>query len=297
MKPNHPFPIANRAAFSLIEMMITVALLGFIVVGLTAMFVQTQRAFRGGMAQTDVLEAGRAATDLLARELEMASAANLGYFTNFYITLNNGAVQTLPGGTGVTRQNQLATLFFLAHSNLTWTGIGYVVAPQVDGVGTLYRYETNASGSRVPSLDSFLDFSLNTASSNSYLHRVTDGIVHMRVRTYSYTTNYYTTNSAEIIPYSGAFAGYYNTNQNRKTIFARINSLGQYYSDFTSNAVPAYVELELGVLEYPALKKLQALPATGTARADYLKREQTAGRVHIFRRHIAVRNVDPEAYR
>ena len=39
----------RRAAFSLIEIMITSALLSFIVLGLLAMFNQTQRAFRSGM--------------------------------------------------------------------------------------------------------------------------------------------------------------------------------------------------------------------------------------------------------
>ena len=41
-------PRSRRRAFTLIEMMITVGLLGFIVLGLTAMFIQTQRAFRAG---------------------------------------------------------------------------------------------------------------------------------------------------------------------------------------------------------------------------------------------------------
>jgi hypothetical protein len=57
-------------AFSLIEIMVTVGLLTVIILGLLLMFNQTQRAFRAGMTQTDVLEAGRATMDMLARELE-----------------------------------------------------------------------------------------------------------------------------------------------------------------------------------------------------------------------------------
>ena len=263
----------RRAAFSLIEMMITMALLGFIVVGLTAMFVQTQRAFRGGMAQTDVLESGRAATELVSRELELAAPAYQGNFVNFYSTNPVSSVQKLPGGGSISRTNFLGSFDFLTHNNLSWARIGYLVSPTSDSVGTLYRYEGDSAATN--------------------WHRVADGIVHLRVQTYSYTTNYYTFTGALIVPSNATQI--YNTNKNQNTIYAWADSSGQFSSAFTSNAVPAYVELELGVLENAALKKLQALPSA--ARAAYLAREQTAGRVHIFRRHIAVRNVDPEAYR
>lgn len=273
---NTQSPTPRRAAFSLIEMMITMALLGFIVVGLTAMFVQTQRAFRGGMAQTDVLESGRAVTELLARELEQASPAYLTN-VNFYSLPVAYNAQYLPG-VSPSRTNVLGKLFFLTHNNLSWTGVGYVVAPLTDGVGTLYRYETNLSGSLVNSMTGFLSVNTTAPETDSLLHRVADGIVHLRVQ--AYTTE-----------------GYWLQNENINGIFAAPVNQSTAYA-FTSNAVPAYVELELGVLENAALKKLQALPPLpSTARADYLKREQTAGRVHIFRRHIAVRNVDPEAYR
>ena len=64
--------------------MVTVALLSFIILGLLAMFTQTQRAFRGSMKQVDVMSAGRAVTDMLARELrEMAPSE--GYrIQNFF---------------------------------------------------------------------------------------------------------------------------------------------------------------------------------------------------------------------
>ena len=50
----------RRGAFTLIEIMVTVALLSFIILGLMAMFHQTQRAFRNSITQTDVLEGARA---------------------------------------------------------------------------------------------------------------------------------------------------------------------------------------------------------------------------------------------
>src|SRR5439155_24110359 len=59
----------SRAAFTLVELLVAVALMSFIVLGLLAMFSQTQRAFRASMTQTDVLESGRIFTDMMAREL------------------------------------------------------------------------------------------------------------------------------------------------------------------------------------------------------------------------------------
>src|SRR5260370_29875183 len=56
-------------AFSLVEILVTMALLSVIVLGLLAMFHQTQRAFTQSLMQVDVLEAGRAATDVMTREV------------------------------------------------------------------------------------------------------------------------------------------------------------------------------------------------------------------------------------
>src|SRR5436190_15569231 len=72
MKP----PIRSRAfrerqqdAFSLVEILVAVGLLAFIIVGLLAMFYQTQRAFRSSATQTDVLEAGRAVMQMIRQDL------------------------------------------------------------------------------------------------------------------------------------------------------------------------------------------------------------------------------------
>ena len=298
-------PPAIGNGFSLIEMMITVALLSFIVVGLTAMFVQTQRAFRGGMAQSDVLDAGRAATDLLTRELEQTSAAGMSNVFNFFALTNSLSTLSLPGSAQL-RDNQISQFFFLTRNNQTWTGNGYVVAATSNSlstvkVGTLYHYQAGAPVSdRIAISNLFQNFqadaidAVNNGFISASLHRVADGIVHLRVQTYSCTPNYYTTNGALILPYDSA-TSVYNTNHQQNTIFAQYdNSFGQTRSAFTSNAVPAYVNLELGVLEHEAWEKFQSLPA-GLPQYRYLTNQ--AGRVHIFRRHIALPNVDPSAYR
>src|SRR5205807_126156 len=68
-------------AFSLIEILVVVALLTVIILGLLAMFHQVQKAFRESMTQVDVLEAGRATLDKLGRELSEAIPSQLPYST------------------------------------------------------------------------------------------------------------------------------------------------------------------------------------------------------------------------
>src|SRR5204863_4219055 len=85
VRSSHPTLHAPRfAAFTLIELMVAVALMSFIILGLLAMFTQTQRAFRASMTQTDVLESGRIATDMIVRELAQISASDRPYTTNFF---------------------------------------------------------------------------------------------------------------------------------------------------------------------------------------------------------------------
>jgi hypothetical protein len=65
---------------------------------------------------------------------------------------------------------------------------------------------------------------------------------------------------------------------------------------FCSNAVPAAVELELGLLEQYAWDRYNSI-GNAAARRAYLQREEITSRVHLFRQRVSVRNVDPSAYR
>src|SRR4051794_33142518 len=78
-------PRGKANAFSLVEVMVAVGLLAFIIVGLLAMFYQTQRAFRSSATQTDVLEAGRAAMQIIRQDLQDMHAAGHPFVTNFLI--------------------------------------------------------------------------------------------------------------------------------------------------------------------------------------------------------------------
>jgi hypothetical protein len=59
--------------------------------------------------------------------------------------------------------------------------------------------------------------------------------------------------------------------------------------------VPAYVELEIGVLETRTLDRLRTLTNNWTSANLYL--ESHPGQVHVIRQRIAIRNVDPSVYR
>jgi hypothetical protein len=62
---------------------------------------------------------------------------------------------------------------------------------------------------------------------------------------------------------------------------------------FMSNAVPAYVDVELGLLESQILGRYRSIQDP-TAQRQYLTNH--AAQVHLFRQRIPVRNLDSTAY-
>lgn len=293
-------------AFSLVEILIAVSLMGFMILGLMAMFGHTQRAFRVGMAQTDVLETGRATMGLLAGEFECATASGLGGVTNFavYYYDNFYSTNALPGTTGV-RTNVLEQAFFLVRENQKWHGIGYLVAAPNQAmtnakVGTLYRFQTpwSREGTNNPSSLAYNFLRVannaifnwkdlvrekdNNTNLSTNLHRVADGVIHFRVQAGNRTNG--------LIEPSTIPPNWTNN------IAARTNWLppAEISYVFTSNAVPAYVDLELGILESAVWERMKSIPNDDT-RHRYLQRQ--AARIHLFRRQATVHNVEPEAYR
>jgi hypothetical protein len=271
-----PKLLSARAAFSLIEIMVTVALMTLIVLGLLTMFNQTQRAFRSSMTQVDVLESGRAFTDLLTRELEQTTPSRLPFVPNFIVERSTTFVRPLLQdltGTTQRRMNVVQRFFFLSQVNQDWTGTGYQVIPPFNdaGVGTLYRYTvTQPKYSATNLYERFL------AAPLTNLNRVVDGVVHLRVQAYD-------TNGVLITwPFKEMYGV---TNRNVP---------GQAYAYFTNNAVPAFVELELGILEPEITERFRSLSDNPIAARNYL--EKQASRVHIFRQRVPIRNVDFSAY-
>src|SRR5438876_174160 len=144
-------------AFSLIEILVVVALMTIIILGLLLMFQQTQRAFTSSMTQSDVLAAGRATMEILTRELEQITPSQMPSIrplqngpeyrcTNFFAQLssefNPPLFQGLPGTSPDRRTNIVKNLFFLSRYNQDWVATGYAVIPlyRNAGLGALYRF-------------------------------------------------------------------------------------------------------------------------------------------------------------
>ena len=338
---NQPFVI--RGAFSLIEILVTVALLSFIVLGLFAMFDQTKRAFTSSMTQTDVLEAGRAVTDMLARELEQVTPSRAPA-TSFYARINNNLApltQNLPGtaSPATTRTNYLEDIFILTRQNQNWVGIGYCVRlsdptgalwpAQIDsthaGVGSLYRFSetmpvlspgpsvVGPGGRAYPALGLSTDanwlwsdftnacFAANSGAvgSRAISNRICDGVVHFHIR--AFATNSFPifssgvgTNAFFLLRTNGPNFGYgllhpACTHPN----LSCPDRLDLIYT--RSNAVPAYLEFEMGLLEARTLARYDSIAAPA-ARLSYFQRDDNSTRVHLFRQRVPVRNVDPAAF-
>ncbi len=279
--------VAATTAFSLVEILVVVGLLSVIILGLVAMFSQTQRAFRLGLAQVDVLESGRAVTDMLTRELSQMTPSRASNAVNFFASLDSVSPlkQELPGSPAPLRTNLIEELYFLTKENQTWTGIGYFVFPANGGVGTLYRYGSNTVFGQNPSqLYSGYNLTLDDAITRNVftnLNRIMDGVVHFKVRAYTPDGHWITTNNLfNAVVREPGFA-----------LYAAGES--ELYR-FTNNVVPAFVELELGVLEERSIVRARTI-TDPQSRSNYLARE--AGKVHLFRLRVPVRNVDPTAYR
>ena len=290
----------RRGAFSLIEVLIAVTLMSVIVLGLMAMFGETQRAFRTGITQSDVMESGRAAMEMMAREIEQAQATDQPGGINFNIGPNPYAGSALFGfapptlqpyqleqslpQTVARRLNILQDVLFVTREGQEWTAIGYAVV-YTNYIGTLYRYQTN-----IPAVAPDWQYAASVAYNTFFSpnptavrpSRVIDGVVNFQIRAYD--------TLGQLISPAYAY---------RPLVPGQIEALWGPRPDdihvrFLSNALPAYVEVELGILETKTADRARNMPLNGNVQQAYL--EKQAARVQVFRQRIPIRNVDPSVY-
>ncbi len=292
---------ASRAAFTLIEVMVVVVLLSLIIIALMGVFNSTQAAFRASVTQTDVLESGRAAMDLITGDLREMSpsfgtsntiVSAIGPAVNFYAQvfyapfLNQQLLASNPGSPGNprSRTNVLENLFILSRENQTWTGVGYlVITNTVEGnIFSLYRFSMSTNVAAASPLTLFQAFAaqVNNGAYTNMSHLM-DGVVTFRVRAYD-PNGLWMTN------------GYPNASYiTVKNIEFDPSILGEVGFHMYSNTLPASVEIELATLEDRTLQRAGSRPA-GPVRDQFLQSQ--AGKVHVFRQRVAIPNVDPAAY-
>lgn len=251
----------QRGGFSLVEMIVAVGVLAMIMVGLLAMFSQTSRALRASNNQTDVLETGRMMMEMMTREVQQASAAGYTNAINFYATRIQGAAplnQRLAGGG--TLGNDLEAFFLLIQENVDWKGIGYFVNPAENGIGTLYRFQTNSTVEGTPDFFDAFQTEVTLLPNSPSMHRVAEGVVHLEMHVYD-ADGARSTNGPGIQVANNTAA-------------------------FTSNALPAFVEVEFAVVEPNLIERMRNM-SSDVARG-FLEDERRSGQVHIFRQRIPI---------
>lgn len=290
----------GREAFSVLEIMVAVALLAVIIVGLLAMFYQVQRAFRAGTAQVDVMEGGRATMNLLTRDIQEMVATGLPVatmVTNCLIVDSIGvnpasprtSVQEMPSG--AVRENFLQDICFISRLNDEWIGTAFRVDFADTGVGTLYRLSARRPVESLP-LNNMLvvsNLSFFTCTTLDFdgpdLHRVVDGVVHLSFTPYDRNGFPYTDQSIYVNNDPTAANAYTNN-------ISIDHNRGVYA--FLTNGLPAFIDIELAVLEPSAFEKFNArvdsalpFPQSINRATNYLARQ--IGRTHVFRQRVAIR--------
>jgi prepilin-type N-terminal cleavage/methylation domain-containing protein len=295
--PLDPRPSTLDNAFSLVEVLVVVSLLSLIVLALMAVFNSTQRAFRAGITQTDVLEGGRATMDLITADLRAmspsAGVSNSAINTpvNFYAVVKFNFQPLLQPlvASSQSRTNVLEDFFILSRNNQTWTGTGYVVDPySTDFVNPLYRFTISTNIQAASPMVLYTNFAMRVNNGNfTNMSHLMNGVVHLTVRAYD-QNGYWMTNNTS---YAGGQAA---TNSN--VLFLLPPVYGEVGFYMFSNTLPSSVEIQLAALEDRTLQRAESLADISPvfSRSNYLSGQ--SGKLHLFRQRVLISNVDPTAF-
>lgn len=321
MMPVRSSPRRGLRAFSLMELMVAVGIMGVIVAALYTVFNQTQKALRANVNQTDVLEGGRFAMEQVVGDLRRLSAAGLTPETNFLVSLSP-AIQSLPVGElkpnemlrryydtnpppdfsgyrplvqrldvpGVRRTNALQEFFLFARTGTRTMGTVYRVINAQAGVGTLAKYSyEHTHRLMLPGL-------LSVAALGQYatnFSQLLDGVIHFRVQAYDALG--YAMTATNRFWYVDASTNTYANPGYQLGIDLLLEpdarSATETYAVFRSNALPAAVEVELGVLDPDALAQFRQLPEGSELARSFLSNR--AAQVQLFRQRIPIWQAPP----
>lgn len=281
----------RHAAFSVIELMLAVSLMGVIVFALYTTFHHTQRALRANVTQVDVMESGRAAMDMITREITQMAACDVPRGTNFWAAMSpfyKPVVQPLVGQNAY-RTNLLDEFFFFSQQNKDYVGTMYRVLYASNGVGTLSRFTTT-----VPSFgfnpSNLWAIAAHRQDPTNFV-RIADGVIHFRVRPFDsdgqpmtwftqnrYTNQYLYTNISLAIDHAPLAVN----------LVLAEESLAKWEttSTFMNNLTPVAVEIELGILEPQAYEQFKSFSAGSEGAVRFLR--SRAGQVHLFRQHVPI---------
>jgi prepilin-type N-terminal cleavage/methylation domain-containing protein len=226
---------------------------------------------------------------------------------------------------GSLRTNMLQNVFFLTRSNLNWVAKGYFFSPTANfvapnntrslGFGTLFRFSSvNADltaanirdryqpqrrlnhqllGNLWDQYNNVLNASPLVVTNQVFNLNVSpliEGIIHFKLqpidsdgRPMLYTTNFTALNQSVNFSYPKTIL------EREKTGAGDILE-GQTRFRFFEDAIPAYIELELGVLDPEVLARVKSMPNLNVAR-QYL--QDKPGAVHLFRRMIPISTAKP----
>ena len=323
-------------AFTVIELMLAVAIMGVIIYALYSVFNQTQRALRRSETDVDVSQRARAVLEMLSRELEQAQPT-LGFWmqtdgstrypTNEINMLGGPefppSVQRIADRPEIeARTNYLHRIFFYNNKTNAWQGIGYRITYFTNGVGVLQRFETNQFGHR-PISNRLARAFLNENLTNFTYRHVADGVIHLSFVPYDAhgkrlgwdTTNGLSAlNTMDTNRISTYKVARWNVGGELITRSSDVDDLAeptstnglnmttvelreafddqneQYVTtfNFRSNALPHYIEVELGMLEPQTLELYYTmLKDENPNAATFLARQ--INRVHLFRQRIPIR--------
>jgi hypothetical protein len=291
---------------TLIEILVAVSLLVVITGGLALMFGQTTKVFQQGTTQADVMEAGRAAFQYVTRDLAEVTAnyrsnqvnievaAAFSYPYNHVPAPEENIILGTVNGVNVSpffhnvllvterRKDLYLTGFWLSNSvhNAAPAGETY-------GFGTLWIFKTNLPASTSLYAPDIFNLALkgrNATSTDSKPEGrsfpLIDGVVHFRVIPYD-TNGYAFTNNTRNVA---------NNLQAPGKGFVQPEGHLVWNSGyrFVSNAVPAFLEVEMAILEPRAVEVARGMP-NETAARSYLLRNQE--KIHIFRKQIPIPSV------
>ena len=278
------FGFTRRRAFTIVELLVAISILTLIVLVLYGLFDQVQKALRSNVAQVDVHEGGRAFMELASREMEQMQAGNVLTNVNLFARFTATPFRQPLLSAGEQRVNELEEVFFLSLLNKHWIGTGYRVLAlnsngiatnfAKTGVGTLCRFRLSNHVANVRNPPLYARVMDVTPTNFANFQRVIDGVVHFRMRVYDQNGILITNNFNPSI-LSGVLV---STNVYNNDV--------EYGYAFTNKALPAYVEIELGVLEPHVLERYRSYPNAIVA-SNYLARQ--AGAIHLFQQRVPIR--------